>query len=374
MNQGHDLHIYISQLGDTMQSIAQKFSPDPTQQGVSEYLEVMMKINSFQQKGAPHLLQPTGAYIFKDSYIYLPSPEDIQKHRQKVLESSLYLRFPLWQALAVPNRLDWQTRDNLATALREHPLPALAGVASLREAILQLRYHAGEITEWGLLGTSAIVEQAQDYVLESARPAYKAMQKAGELYITFAKAAEEDRPAAKAAFYEAWKHAQHHVMEFLDRYNESRGLSMIKVWLIKDPEQWRNHIKLNMGDFAALTRDEFLAVGEAMKWARVIKGSCIWLQIGLEVPELWHLYKTGGDWHKKAITDAVGYIFGMMGGLTASALAETILVPFLLLTPMGWVVILAGAVTAITVDELTKHFVEKNYDMWQDYELHHLGI
>ncbi len=357
MNQGHDLHIYISQLSDTMQSIAQKFSPDPTQQGVSEYLEVMMKINSFQQKGAPHLLQPTGAYIFKDSYIYLPSPEDIQKHRQKVLESSLYLRFPLWQALAVPNRLDWQTRDNLATALREHPLPALAGVASLREAILQLRYHAGEITEWGLLGTSAIVEQAQDYVLESARPAYKAMQKAGELYITFAKAAEEDRPAAKAAFYEAWKHAQHHVMEFLDRYNESRGLSMIKVWLIKDPEQWRNHLKLNMGDFIALTRDEFLAVGEAMKWARVIKGSSIVFSVAMEMPEIWHLYKTGGDWVRGAIADAGADVIGTMGGIAVSDLAE-IAVAYLCLTPMGWVVILLGAASALMLRHYTKNMIE----------------
>jgi hypothetical protein len=358
MNQGHDLHIYISQLGDTMQSIAQKFSPDPTQQGVSEYLEVMMKINSFQQKGAPHLLQPTGAYIFKDSYIYLPSPEDIQKHRQKVLESSLYLRFPLWQALAVPNRLDWQTRDNLATALREHPLPALAGVASLREAILQLRYHAGEITEWGLLGTSAIVEQAQDYVLESARPAYKAMQKAGELYITFAKAAEEDRPAAKAAFYEAWKHAQHHVMEFLDRYNESRGLSMIKVWLIKDPEQWRNHIKLNMGDFTALTRDEFLAVGEAMKWARVIKGSSIVFSVAMEMPEIWHLYETGGDWVKKGIADAAGFAIGMAGSYIVAEIAGMI-IGYLCLTPMGWIVILSAAAVGLSLETISKIKIEE---------------
>lgn len=91
-------------------------------------------------------------------------------------------------------------------------MPALAGVASLREAILQIRYHEGQIAKWGLLGTSAIVEQTQDYVLEAARPAYKAMKQAGELYITFAKAAEEDRAATKAAFYEAWKKAQHHVM------------------------------------------------------------------------------------------------------------------------------------------------------------------
>ncbi len=358
MNQGHDLHIYISQLGDTMQNIAQKFSPDRTQQGIAEYLEVMMKINSFQQKGAPHLVQPTYAYIFKDSYIYLPSPEDIQKHRQKVLESSLYLRFPLWQALAVPNRLDWQTRDNLAAAMQEHHMPTVAAVALLREAILQIRYHAGEITEWGLLGTSAIVEQAQDYVLESARPAYKAMQNAGELYITFAKAAEEDRAAAKAAFYEAWKHAQHHVMEFLERYNESRGLSMIKVWLIKDPEQWRNHLKLNMGDFTALTRDEFQAVGEAMKWAKVIRGGSIVVQIGLDVPEIWELYRTGGHWIKESIVDAAGMIGGLGGGMLGTFIIGQ-LIAVLALTPVGWVVILTGAATSIGVEILFKHLAKE---------------
>ncbi len=64
-----------------MQRIAQKFSPERTKEDVAEYLEVMMKINSFQQKGAPHLVQPTYTYIFKDSYIYLPSSEDIKIHR-----------------------------------------------------------------------------------------------------------------------------------------------------------------------------------------------------------------------------------------------------------------------------------------------------
>lgn len=139
---------------------------------------------------------------------------------------------------------------------------------------------------------------------------------------------------------------------------------MIKVWLVKDPEQWRNHLKLNTGDFTALTRDEFLAVGEAMKWARVIKGSSILVSIGLDVPEIWELYKTGGHWAKETIEDIAGLGASTVGGIVGSFLvAGTFLA--LSLTPIGWVVILGGAATSLAFEEYTKYKIEKELEKIQ---------
>lgn len=249
MRSGHDFNLYLSQMGDTMESIAAKFSPAPTPQGIAEYLAVIQQLNSFNQRWSPHINESPQFPMFPDVCVYLPHQEDLNQYRDKTLEGTLNWREWGMMAVRQSNRQGWHTRKNVGIVANDHHLPTVAALASLREALQVLSPHQEQFESAGLISVSAVGEQMADYVLEGAREVQKTLLETQDKVFAYLKAPYGKKTAAKKAYYEAHHLVKEKVAEYIKRYGESRVGYLRKISFISNREKWLAKVKIGYADF-----------------------------------------------------------------------------------------------------------------------------
>lgn len=361
---GKDFTLYMSQMGDTLHGIATQFSPDQTPKGIAEYLEVMRRLNGFNQQGFPHIGQSPQFPMFQDICVYLPHPEDLKQHRDKSLEATLGMRESGMRAIRHSNMEDWQTRENIGIVANEHDLPIIAAIASLTEALQVLSQNKTHAAETGLVAVSALGEQMADYVLEGAQQVKKALLGAEDSLLAYRKALHGEKTLAKKAYFEAHRLVKERVNEYIQRYGENRVGYLRKVSFIANREKWLNKVKIGFPEFNVMDSDEFESIIRVMRKAKGIRYGWMAIPIALiEVPKIHELYKTGGDWIKETIVDTAGLGGAVLGGsLAVTGLEVSGIV--LGASPLGWMLIVVGigAAGSIAMEYLFKSLTEQTVD------------
>lgn len=370
MGSGNDIHLYMSCMGDSLHGVAAKFSPDQTPKGIAEYLEVMRRLNSFNQQGLPHIAQSPQFPMFQDTCVYLPNLEDLKQHRDKSLEATLAMRESGMLAIRQSNMGDWQTRENIGMVASDHDLPTIAAIASLKEALQVVSQHKAKIGETGLVGVSALGEQMADYVLDGAENVQKALLNAQDKLIAFTRAAYGEKTLTKKAYFEAHHLVKERVNEYIQRYGENRVGYLRKVSFISNREKWLSKIKIGGDDFNVMDTDEFQSIIRVMSKAKGIKFGWMAIPLALiDVPEIHHLYKTGGDWVKETLIDAGGIGGGIGGGLLTTTILETVGIGLAAVSG-GWIIaIVVGAIGCIAGEEGGKILTEWIIDKENQLEL-----
>ena len=125
------------------------------------------------------------------------------------------------------------------------------------------------------------------------------------------------------------------VAEYIKRYGENRVGYLRKISFISNREQWLAKARIGISNFDIVDTEEFKSITEVMKTSKIIRGGCLALPIAsLDVPEIYHLYKTGGDWTKEIIADAAGIGTSVGAGIVSTELIEFAAL-FLMFTPTG---------------------------------------
>ncbi len=96
-------------------------------------------------------------------------------------------------------------------------------------------------------------------------------------------------------------------------------------------------------------------VKSAMKYAgraRWLSRGCVALDVVLDGPAVYNTYEEGGDWQAEALDDAATIGGAYLVGEAAAGAA------FMLIAPVGWVVILVGAGASIGATYLIKKLFE----------------
>lgn len=91
--------------------------------------------------------------------------------------------------------------------------------------------------------------------------------------------------------------------------------------------------------------------------------------VALEIPEVIKTYREGGDWFKEIVKDSAGLGLSMAGSSLAAGFAAE-----LMLTPIGWIIILAGTLGALAFEKMGEHYSGKFLDKIREVEHAFAGL
>ena len=115
-------------------------------------------------------------------------------------------------------------------------------------------------------------------------------------------------------------------------------------------EKWLRLVKTGVPTANVIDTNAFQTLVRVSRKAKIVGRSTIAFQVVLDVPEVIKTYHEGGDWFKEMVEDAGGLGWGMAGGVVGTGLVTE-----LMLTPMGWVVILGGVAGAFAFEKLGEY-------------------
>lgn len=344
-----ELHLcgYMSLLGESLRDVARKFSPMSSPQGVAEYLKILVEINVYHQEWNPNMTQSPDFPIRPGTSICLPTVTDLKNAGDKFWKPVHLRREPSLSALRSPNKEGFDTRNNVATIVREHHLPTVGAVSLWTEAMQNL---ANSNVALGIAGGALTLgEQTADYIKDSLKDTREAMLETQEKLKAYLKAPYGEKIAAKQAYYASHRQVKQKFEDYIKISSEKRAGQLRKLEFVSNRETWLNRVKSGVANSNVTDTEAFQSIVRVSRGATIIGRGCIALQVAMDGTEVYNTYREGGDWFEEMTGDLAGLELGIILGSVFAGVAVA-----LLLTPPGWVIIIAGTAGALTGEWIAK--------------------